>query len=46
MKKSPLKNFDITIQKGDQRKIEKVLIAPRKEGASNTRDLPPDSEST
>ncbi len=39
-------NYDITIQKGDQRKIEKVLITPREKGASNTADLPAVAEST
>ncbi len=32
-------NFDITIQKGDQRKIDKVLISPKEGNGSKSADL-------
>lgn len=41
--KIPFKNFDITIEKGDQRKIEKVLIAPREDPSSESVALSSDS---
>ncbi len=36
--KTSFENFDITIQKGDQRKIEKVLITPKGESGSESED--------
>ncbi len=44
--KISFENFDITIQKGDQRKIEKVLITPKGENKSDPLPLLSDPAST
>jgi len=44
--KISFENLDFTIQEGDQRKIEKVLITPREDNGSKPSVLPSDSEST